>query len=85
MGLQVDLGVDERHEEGGEDEGGGEESDGGQGGEVRLRLGVVTPGPQVRVHLVEAGGQAGHQTSHQPDTAEAKVGPQQSRGQFTSF
>ena len=83
MSLQVDLGVDERHEEGGQDEGGGEESDGGQGGEGRMRLTVMTPGPEVGVHLGEAGSQARHQASHQPHTAQAEVGPQQSTGHFT--
>ena len=78
VSLQVDLGVDHRHEEGGQDEGDGEERDGGQGGEGRLWVVGVTPGPEVRVRLVETAGQTTHQTSHQPDTAQAQVGPEQS-------
>ena len=56
MSLQVDLGVDDRHEEGGQDKGDGEEGDGGQGGEVRVWLAVMTPGggPELIVNLVEA-------------------------------
>ena len=75
MSLQVDLGVDHRHQEGGQDEGDGEQDGGSQGGEGRLRKAVRTPGPQVGVGLVEAGGQACHQTTHHPHTAQTEVGP----------
>ena len=47
MRLQVDLGVDHCHQEGGEDEGDGEESDGGDGGERGLVLESLTTSPEV--------------------------------------
>ena len=65
MRLQVDLGVDHRHQEGGQEEGDGQQCDGRQAGEGRLAGGAsITPGPQVGVSLVEEAGQSGHQTSH---------------------
>ena len=74
MGRQVDLGVDDGHEEDGEDEGDGE--DGEDSPSLVCGVGVRTPGPEVRVSRVEGGGEGGDPQPRHPHRHQQHLGPE---------